>query len=334
MKRAAIAAALLVLFAAASADAAERAYRLVQTLKLGGAPRWDYLAVDAGARRLYLAQADQVAVIDLAARRVTGRVTGLAGAHGIAIVPALGRGFVANGDRNTLSVFALDELRLIDEAPVGAAPDGVVYDSATGRVFVFNGEDKSASVLDAHSLQPVGTIALGGTPEFAVADGRGALFVNIEESAELVRIDTRSATVAARSKIEGCDEPHGLALDPARRRLYSSCANRVLAVLDADSGRTLGRIAIGSGSDAVVYDQRRDLVHVSNGEGFVSVIDAASRRVLDQVQTRVTGRTMAIDPADGALLVPAVDLEIDWTARTARFAPDGLKLYRFERTGR
>jgi DNA-binding beta-propeller fold protein YncE len=330
--RARLFAVLFLASAALPAVAAEAPYRLTHAIKLGGTPRWDYVSVDATSRRAFIAHAEEVTVIDLARATVAGRVTGLAGAHGVAIVPALGRGFVANGDRNTLAVFGLDDLNVQREVPVGKDPDSVTYDPASKRIFVFNGEDKNATVLDAASLDPVGTVEFGATPEFAVADGRGSIFVNLEEPGEIGRIDTASAKLVARHKIEGCEEPHALALDPAKRRLYSSCANKVLAVVEADSGRTLAQVPIGRGSDAAVFDAKRNLVYVSNGEGFVSVIDAATNQLREEVQTRVTGRTMALDPADAALLVPAVEFEIDWTARTAKFAPDGLTLYRFART--
>ena len=317
--------------------APSRAYDLGAALPLGGTARWDYLQVDAGARRLYVAHDSVVEVIDLDARAVVGQVGGLAGAHGLAIVPELGRGFVASGDGDRVTAFDLATLEHLAEAPVGSDPDSVTWEPASRRLLVWNGGSRSVSVLDASSLRPLATLPLDGTPEFAVADGRGAVFVNLEERAEILRVDAGTATVGARYPLPGCREPRGLAFDPRGRRLFSACANGLLAVIDADSGRFVGSGRIGGGADAVVFDGARSRVYVSSAEGFVSGFDVEAGGALGapwQVQTRATGRTMALDPATGALYVPAVDLTLDWSARRAEFAPGGLRLFVFEPVAR
>ena len=314
-------------------EGAARAYALARVVPLGGPARWDYLTVDAGGRRVFLAHGDAVDVVDLDTRAVTGHVTGLAGAHGIALVPGAGRGFVANGDRGTVTAFSLSTLQPVGEAPVGEDPDSVTFEPVTGRLFVWNAGSADVTVLDAASLEILGTVKLGGGPEFAVADGRGSVFVNLEDTGEIVRVDAAGLRITARYPLPGCEGPHGLAIDPAGRRLYSAGANAVLAVVDADTGRLVGRSGIGRGADAVVFDADRQRVLVSNGEGFVSVFDVVPGGALREaatVQTRATGRTMALDPASGALLVPAVDLDVDWGRHEAAFVPSGLKLYVFE----
>ena len=312
-------------------------YELRTTLPLGGTPRWDYLKVDADARRLYVAHDTCLDVVDLDRQTLIGRVAGLAGAHGIALAPATGRGFVANSDRNSVSVFSLKTLAVIGEAPVGREPDSVTFEPVTGRLFVWNGASRDVSILDAATLRAVKTLPLGGTPEFAVADGRGAVFANIEETHEIVRIDAAGPTLAARLPVAGCEEPGALAYDPGAHRLFSACSNGVLASLDAQTGRVLGTARIARGVDALVFDRARSQVFASSAEGVVSMVGVApdgSVRPVSELRTQATGRTMALDPITGAIYVPAVDMDVDWSGRTASFAKDGLKLYVFERRDR
>lgn len=318
-------------------SAPPRAYELRAALPLGGTARWDYLQVDAGARLLYVAHDSVVEVIDLDTRAVVGQVSGLGGAHGLAIVPELGRGFVASGDRDRVTAFDLATREHVAEAPVGREPDSATWEPVSRRLLVWNGGSRDVSILDASSLRPLATLPLDGTPEFAVADGRGAVFVNLEEPAHVVRVDAGAAAVAARYPLPGCRGPRGLALDPRGRLLFSACANELLVVIDADSGRFVGSGRIGSGADAVVFDSARSRVFVSSPEGFVSAFDVGPGGALSapwQVQTRATGRTMALDPATGVLYVPAVDLTLDWSARRAEFAPGGLRLFVFEPAAR
>lgn len=308
-------------------------YRLSGTVVLDGPPRWDYLQVEPTSRRLFLAHDTVIEVLDLDSHIIVGQVRGLAGAHGIALAPAFDVGFVANSDRDTVSAFRLSSLEVIGEAPVGSEPDSVTYEPVTGRIAVWNGGSNDLSVLDARTLETVATLPLTATPEFAVADGRGAVFANLEDSHRVVRVDMEAPEVATSLDLDGCIEPHGLAIDTQARRLFAGCANDVLVVVDADTGRTVGRARIGRDSDAVVFDPLRSRVYASSSEGFVSVVDldatGAPTRTTD-VQTRVTGRTMAVDPVDGTLFVPAADLELDWTTRQAVFVEGGLKLYVYQ----
>lgn len=309
------------------------AYELKSTIVLGGTPRWDYLQVEPTSRKLYLAHDSNVEVVDLDTLQVVGRVGGLAGAHGIALAPELDLGFVANSDSNTVSAFRLSTTEVIATTPVGSEPDSVTYDPVSGRIGVWNGGSRELTVIDARSLTEVATLPLGATPEFAVADGRGALFANLEESHEVVRIDMAVPAITGSITLAGCTEPHGLGIDPEKGHLFSACANEVLVVVDAGSGRSLGRTLIGRGTDAVVFDQLRSRVYVSSSDGFVSVIDLAADSTpirSTQIPTRVTGRTMAVDPENGALFVPAADLDLDWGQRRAVFAEGGLKLYVFQ----
>ncbi|QQR72964.1 MAG: hypothetical protein IPJ17_15935 [Holophagales bacterium] len=312
-----------------------RTYALRDTLALGGAPRWDDLTVDDGARRLYLAHDTAVEVVDLGTRRVVGRVDGLAGAHGIALAPELGRGFVASGDQGTVVAFDLATLQRTHQTKVGGEPDAITFEPTTRRLAVWNGGTSAVAVLDAVSLRELVVVPLGATPELAVADGAGALFVHLGDPAEIARLDVAAAAprIGARFALPGCESPRGLAFDPQARRLFSACGNGRLLVVDATSGRILDSGAIGRGVDAVVFDAPHARVLAASPEGSVTIFAVSPGGALGaprEVQTRATARTLALDPRDGALWLPAADLELDWSARRAAFAADGLKLYVFE----
>ncbi len=312
-------------------------YELRHAVPLGGTPRWDYVQVDAAARRVYVAHDTAIDVLDLDSHQVVGHVTGLAGAHGIALAPEFGRGFVASGDNDTAVAFSLATLEVLGRSRVGKDPDSIAYEGVSRRVVTLDSAGASATLLAAESLAPVATVPLGGTPEFAVADGRGGVFVNIAQTAEVVRLDMAAARVAARFTLPGCTEPTALAFDPAHRRLYSACGNGVLVGLDAETGRVIGRATIPGGADTALWDARAARLLVSTSDGTVTVlgVDAAGApAVRTSLPTRATGRTMALDPVTGALLVPAVDLEWNWSKRSATFAAGGLKLYVFEPAGR
>jgi YVTN family beta-propeller protein len=307
-------------------------FTLTSTLPLGGTPRWDYLRVNEATRRLYVAHDKTVDVIDMDTRQIVARVPGLAGAHGVALAPELDRGFVSSGDKNELVAFSLSTHRVVSQAKVGLDPDSATYEPASRRVFTWNSASKDTTVLDATTLRPITTIPVGGTPEFAVADGKGNVFVNIEESHEIVRIDAAAPKIAERWVLPGCEGPRALGYDAAHNHLLSACGNGVLLIVDGTTGRSIGSVKIGSGTDSIVVEPASSRAYVSSAEGFISIFDidgSGGLLPVGEVQTRATGRTMAVDPRTGALFVPAADMDVDWETRTATFAPNGLKLYIF-----
>jgi len=310
----------LVCSAAFAADLAP-AYHLAQSVSLGAPAKWDYLVLDPASHRLFIAHGSEIVVVDATSGAVLGRVAGIVGAHGVAIVPEAGRGYAANGKKGTTTVFDLATLTAVGEIPCAEDPDAVVFDPVSRRVMVMNGDAHSVSVIDPASNRVVATIALPGQPEYAVADGRGDLFVNIVDRAEIVRVAIATATITAAWPIPACERPHGLTMDRGSRRLFSSCANSHLAVLDADSGRSVAGLAIGKGSDAAVFDPIRRLVFSSNGSGTVSVVaeaEAESFRSLGEVPTFPGARTMAEDPETGRLFLVAAEND---GARLLIYAP-------------
>ena len=282
--------------------AAAAGYHVVKTIPVGAEGGWDYISIDAAARRLYVSHATKMVVIDLDRDTVVGEITNTPGIHGIAIAPELGRGFTSNGRDSSVTMFDLKSLAVLGRVKVtGANPDAIHFDAATKRVFTFNGRSANATALDAATGAVLGTIALAGKPEFAQSDGKGRLFVNIEtDPGQIQVIDTGTLKLIATYPLTGCDAPTGLAYDRARDRLFSVCGNRVLVVSNPTSGAMVASVPIGPGVDAVSYDESERLLLASNGgDGTMTVIaqDGADRYTsLGNAKTRVGSRTMTIDP--------------------------------------
>lgn len=308
----------LALVATAGIAAGEPApaphYSVAARWPLGGEGGWDYLAIDATARRLFVTHADHVEVLELATGHPVGSIADTAGVHGVALARDRNRGYTSNGRANTVTAFALDTLRVIATAPVaGINPDAILYEPRYGHVFTFNGRSSDASVLDADALKPVATIALPGKPEFSVTDGAGEVFVNIErEQGQIVAIDGKTLGVQATWNLPGCAEPSGLAFDVAHHRLFSVCDHGVMVVTDSVSGRQVARVPIGNGPDAVAFDPKSGLVFSSNGEdGTLTIVhqdDADHYRPVATLATKPTARTLALDPVTGRLYLAAADL--------------------------
>jgi len=287
-------------------------YKVLHRTAIGGPGRWDYLSVDSESQRLFISRADRVMVLSLAEGKVVGEIPGTDGVHGIALVPSLHRGYTSNGRGDSVTVFDLDSLKVVDTFKVhGHNPDAILYDPASRHVFTFNGRSKDASVLDPSTGKEVTTLALGGKPEFAVADGKGHVFVNIEDTAELVSIDTGKNHVLQRWPLAHCEEPSGLALDLQRQRAFSTCQNGTLAVTDTQTGKAIASVPIGKGPDGAAFDAERGLVFSSNGEdGTFTLIHADSAdqyRVVATVPTQKSARTVVLDAGNHRLYTVAAE---------------------------
>ena len=293
---------------------ADAPLRVLQRWTIAGAGGWDYLTLDSTGQRLFLSRATRVEVLDTLSGRVIGTIPDTNGVHGIALAPDLKRGYTSNGKADSVTAFELDTLKTIKEVPVpGHNPDAILYDPAGKQVFTFNGRSKDVTVLDATTLAVVATLPVPGKPEFAVDDGEGRIFVNIEtEPGQIVVIDSRALTIKATWTLPGCASPTGLALDHARRRLFSVCNDKVMAVTDAADGRQVAKVEIGDGPDAVAYDAKRRLVFSSNGgDGTLTVVhqESADRyRVVDSVRTQKGARTLALDSASGKVYLVTAEM--------------------------
>ena len=274
-------------------------YHLVHQYSLGGEGGWDYLTLDGATRRLFVARSTRVMVVDADSGKLLSEIPDTPGVHGVALVPALNRGFISNGREGTVSVFDLKTLKVSQKIKVGENPDAILYDPFSKRVFAFNGRSHDASVIDAETEKVVGTIPLSGKPEFGVSDGQGRVYVNVEDKGELALLDPKEMKVKATWSLAPCEEPTGLALDRANHRLFSGCSNKLMAVVDAESGKLLTTLPIGDGVDGVAFDPEVSLAFSSNGEGTVTVVKEESPQkfsVLETVPTVAGARTITLDP--------------------------------------
>jgi DNA-binding beta-propeller fold protein YncE len=305
--------ALLAASLAHAAPAGDIAPSDARRVVVGGSGGWDYLTLDAARHRLFISRASRVQVFDTVAERVVAEIDDTAGVHGVVLAEELSRGFTSDGKSNSVSIFDLQSLRTIDRIKgVGDGPDAIAYDRKTARVFTFNGRSKDATAIDAASGRVVATVALRGRPEFAVADGEGTLFVNIEDKNLLQRIDAATAKATSAWPMAGCDEPTGLAIDAPHRRLFAVCANRRMVVMDADSGKVVSELPIGAGADAVVFDPRTSLAISSNGDGTVTVVRQRSTddyAVVATLHTQRGARTLALDSPGGRVYLVTSDFE-------------------------
>jgi len=282
----------------AAVAASAPGYHVTKTWKLGGEGGWDYLKVDSAARRLYISRATKVIVVDADSGKLVGEIADTPGVHGVALVPEIGKGFTSNGREDTVSVFDLQSLKTLNKIKVGNRPDAIWYNSATKRVFTFNAGSQDATAIDVTKGEVAGTIQLGGKPEFAASDGRGTVFVNLEDKNQLFALDADKLTVKERWPLPGCEEPSGLAMDQKNRRLFVGCGNKVMPVVNADNGKVLATLPIGDGVDATAFDEETGLAFASCGEGVLTVVreDSPDRfSVAENVPTQKGARTMALD---------------------------------------
>jgi hypothetical protein len=278
--------------------AAGPGYHVVRTYKVGGDGGWDYLTTD-DAHRIFISRGTHVMVVDADSGKSVGDIADTPGVHGIALAPELGRGFTSNGREGTISIFDLKTLTPSSKVRVGDNPDAILYDPATKRVFTFNGKSQDSTAVDGATGKVLGTIKLDGKPEFAASDAKGEIFVNIEDKSELVAIDPSKLEIKAKWPLAPCEEPSGLSIDRKNRRLFVGCGNKMMAVVDADSGKVLATPAIGDGVDATTFDPETGLAFASCGaDGVLTVVKEESPNkfsVGENVTTQKGARTLALD---------------------------------------
>jgi len=301
---------LMVVLAFSTLAFADGNYRIIKKIPIPGQGGWDYLIVDEAARRLYVSHGTQVEVLDVDSGAIVGKIPNTLGVHGIALAPELGRGFVSNGQTSTVTIFDLKTWQTIGEVPTGKKPDGIIYDPATSKVFAFNGGSNSVTVISAADNKVAGTIDLGGGPEFAVADAKGYVFNNLEDRSQLVKIDSSKLTVEQRWPLAPCEAPSSMAMDRPNRRIFIGCRSKVMAVVDADSGKVITTVPIGVHVDATAFDPHSRLIFNSNGEGTVTVIhqDTPDKySVVATVKTLPKAKTMAFDPKTHQLFLSTAE---------------------------
>jgi DNA-binding beta-propeller fold protein YncE len=294
------------------AKPAAEGYRVTQTISVAGDEGWDYVAVDSDARRVYVTHGTHVVVLDADSGKVVGDIPDTQGVHGVAIAADAGRGFTSNGRANTVTVFDLKTLKTEGTVKTGTNPDAIVYDPATKRVFTMNGRSADTTAINVADNTVAGTLALGGKPEFAVADGKGNIYVNIEDKSELVHFDSKTLKVLNRWPMAPCKEPSGLAADWKSRRLFAGCDNKIMAVISADDGKVVASVPIGDGVDANAFDPEANLAFASTGDGNLTIAreeGADKYTTVATVATKKSARTMGLDLKTHRIFLPAADFD-------------------------
>jgi DNA-binding beta-propeller fold protein YncE len=304
-----------ILFTGAAAasfalGAQAQTYQVTDHWKIPGDARWDYSLVDSANHLLYVTHGTQVDVLDTTTGKSKGVIANLKGTHGVALDATGKYGYISDGGANQVVVFDRNSFATVTTIPAGTNPDGIVYEPVTKTVWAFNGRSKNATVIDTTSNKVVATIDLPGKPEFPAADGKGIVFVNIEDKNEIMRLDAHSNTATATWPLPSCESPSGLAMDVAHRRLFTVCDGNKMSVVDADSGKTVAVPAIGDGPDAAGFDAKRGLAFASAGDGTLTIVKEDSPdkyTVVQTVQTQKSARTMALDESTGKVYLAAAE---------------------------
>lgn len=275
-------------------------YKITGKINIGGEGRWDYTAVDVPAHKLYVSHGTRVHVIDLTSNKVIGEISDLHGVHGIAFADEFNKGFISNGMNDTVTVFDLSTFKTTGNIHVtGKNPDAIIYDPFTKRVFTFNGRSSNATAIDVKTNAVVGTITLDGKPEFAASNGKGLMYVNIENKSQIIEFDPKKLKVIKTWPIAPGESPSGLAFDIKNNILFAGCDNKLMAIVNSKTGKVITTQPIGGRVDACGFDPETKLAFSSNGEGTVTVIREISPsefKVIDNVTTEKGLRTMALDP--------------------------------------
>jgi DNA-binding beta-propeller fold protein YncE len=273
---------------------------------------WDYLTVDHQNNKLFVSHGNQVNILNETTGDSVGVIPNTVGVHGIAVVEVAGKGYTTNGKAGTSFVFNLKDFKVQSTIPVGQNPDAIFYDDYSKKIIIFNGKSMDASIVDPISDKVVATIPLGGKPEAGVSDGAGRIYVNIEDTAEIVCFDAITFKVLSRYKLKNAEEPSGLAIDRQTSRLMTVCANQVMLVLDAKTGKQVASLPIGEGCDGVVFDNKTKMAYSSNGEGTITAVKEVSANnfvVQGTIKTEQGARTIALDPTTHHLFLPTANFE-------------------------
>jgi YVTN family beta-propeller protein len=282
-------------------------YQLSKKVAVPGTGGWDYITVDDAGRRIYISHSTQVDVLDADSLAQIGTIPNTPGVHGVAIASEAGRGYISAGKADSAIAFDLKTLKPLGEIKVGKKPDAIIYEPATKRIYVMNGDSDSITAINAADGSVAGTIDLGGGPEFAVSDGKGNVYVNLEEKNETLHIDANSLKVKDRFPLAPCATPTALAFDIANRRLFVGCRSKILAVLNADTGKIVATAPIGERVDAASFDPATKLVFLSTGDGKVFAFhqDSPDKYSLAQeIVTKTGAKTFGYDPKTQNVIVP------------------------------
>ncbi len=285
---------LVVITAAFAAEG----FKVISKIKIGGTGGWDYVAVDPNTDRVYASHGTLVEVVDTKAGKVVGQITQLHGVHGVAVAPEFGKGFITNGQSNSVTIFDLKTLAKVGEPQTGQNPDSVCFEPKTKRIFTFNGKSNDSTAIDPKTNEVIKSFPLGGKPEECVADGTGKLYANLEDSSEIVEIDAATTTVLRHASLAPCESPSGLAIDIKNKKLFSACDNKLMAVTDIPTLKVIATPPTGAGADGAGFDPGLGVAFSSNGGdatlSVIKLVDGKWQNV-ENVTTEKGARTMTVD---------------------------------------
>lgn len=272
--------------------------KVIGKYKIGGEGRWDYVTVDSNARRLYVSHGTSMEILDADSGKSIHSITGLHGVHGIAVAPDLNKGFITNGQTNSITTFDLKTFEKTGEPAVGKNPDAVCYDAKTRRVVAVNHTGGDATIIDAKTMEIVKTVPVGAAAEFCVVDGTGKMYINIEQTSEIVELDVAKADVTRRASLAPCEGPTGLSIDVKSKKLFPVCGNKMMAVVDIPSFKVIATPAVGGGTDGGGFDPGLGYAYSANGrDATLSIVKLVNGKyeTVDSVPTETGARTMAVD---------------------------------------
>jgi DNA-binding beta-propeller fold protein YncE len=304
----------LLLISATGAYAAPdgSGFKVVRRMPIGGDGGWDYLTVDPDSHRIYISRGTHVMIVDETSGKVVGDIPDTKGVHGIAVAADLGKGFTSNGGAATVTVFDLKTLKPLSEIKTtGENPDSIIYDPQTKRVFTFNGKSSNATAIDATTGKVVGTVTLAGKPEEPALDGKGNVFINIEDKSSLQEFDAKTLAVKGTWPLPPCEGPSALAFDAGHRRLFAAC-DKVMVVINADTGKVVASPPIGGDPDGNGFDPSTGLLFAACREGLISVLHEDSPdkySAVANITTQFGTRTMTFDPKTHHLFTVTADFK-------------------------
>lgn len=301
-----------IFFTGVNAQQGVNQFKILKSIPLPGDGGWDYSIVDTVYHRLFVTHETMVQVIDLHTNKLVGTISELNGVHGVTFAFPFNHGFLSNGDANSIIMFDLKTLKVIKEIKsTGEGPDAIIYDPYSRNVYAFNGDSRSATVINAENGKLLTTVDLEGSPEFAVADGKGGLFVNLEKESQLLKLNTTTFAIENKWNLAPGEGPTALALDASNHRLFSACrGNKGMSVINEMNGETLAILPIGQGVDAIRYDANRHLIFVSNKDGSLDIFHQESADKYSRIQvlkTKYHSKTMAFDPKTQLLYLASAD---------------------------
>lgn len=290
-------------------NAQKSGYHVVNTFHIASAGGWDYLAVNDN--KLYVSHGTQVNILDKQSGDSLGVIPNTTGVHGIAFISAANKGYTSNGRINNVTVFELSTGKVLSQIATGQNPDAIMYDAFSKKIITCNGRSNDLSIIDPSTEKVTATIAVGGKPETAVSNGAGKLFVNIEDKNEIIEVNIQTNKVEERWSLSPAEGPTGLAYDAQTKRLFAGC-EKLLAILDATTGKIIDKITIGDGCDGVAFDNETKTIFTSNGEGTMTVIkekSASNYQTAETVITKRGARTIAIDESTHTIYLPTAEFE-------------------------